>query len=639
MRFYLCFSGKQSNATIGYVRLFTLFLVFAISTIGYAAEPLLDAARAGYPIEVKNLLDAGADINGQDVRGFTALHHAVAEAQIEVVKLLLDRGAKPEILTKEGRTALHIAAGRGRPKIAQLLLQGDGQSAYWIVDNNGETPLCLAAARGWRDTVNVLAFGGDGAYSEESGAEKPAECNPIQRALDGGHFASAGLLLERDYPLPNNAVVTAVQRNDRKSLEFLVSKKIPVPSEAPLVALKRNDRDLFAHLLNNQAPIDSALLQAVLVTNDRDLLTILLKSRAPITYDAWDFVMQRSDLSLVGQFLDRKPEIDFHVLQAFLGKNDLRFRKRLRESEAMLTSDAAVLAIERDDREMIDLYLKQKPSIRDDVLTIAIKSNDPALLRRLFERGSTVDVSSLRQHTNDHDDRVLKLALASSIAFDFRTMAEPRAWRVQQKSEGIPMENPTQWHGDISPPLEFIRLLVKADHNPKSNAAVLLHNLAQVGATDLIEYLLDRGAQINIRDDYGNIPLHWAAEVGDLQMVKFLLQRGADVKAVSDWSNTALHRAVPGNNLDVARLLIARGVAINARNGLGNTALHLAANYDLKTMVKLLIDNGADPTAKNDNNDVPTGVASLRKQPAAPDQMKKKSTSSKKSKNAQHPIQ
>ena len=53
---------------------------------------------------------------------------------------------------------------------------------------------------------------------------------------------------------------------------------------------------------------------------------------------------------------------------------------------------------------------------------------------------------------------------------------------------------------------------------------------AQTGPTATIEALLDKGADINTKDDDSLTPLIWAAEYGHIDIVQKLLNRGADIK-------------------------------------------------------------------------------------------------------------
>jgi ankyrin repeat protein len=56
------------------------------------------------------LLDAGADVNGHEESGFTALHAAAQNGDPDLARELLARGASRQIRTNEGKTAADLAA-------------------------------------------------------------------------------------------------------------------------------------------------------------------------------------------------------------------------------------------------------------------------------------------------------------------------------------------------------------------------------------------------------------------------------------------------------------------------------------------------------------------------------------------------
>jgi hypothetical protein len=70
---------------------------------------------------VKVLLEKGADVNGKDRGGASALMEASKEGHLDVVKLLLKKGADANAKDNEGKTALVQAADRGHSKVANLL--------------------------------------------------------------------------------------------------------------------------------------------------------------------------------------------------------------------------------------------------------------------------------------------------------------------------------------------------------------------------------------------------------------------------------------------------------------------------------------------------------------------------------------
>lgn len=69
-----------------------------------------------------------------------------------------------------------------------------------------------------------------------------------------------------------------------------------------------------------------------------------------------------------------------------------------------------------------------------------------------------------------------------------------------------------------------------------------LHILANEGTVEAAAWLLDRGADVHLRDrDYESTPLAWAARAGRTEMVKFLLSRGAKLVVADDppWATPA----------------------------------------------------------------------------------------------------
>lgn len=89
-----------------------------------AIKALHLASIKGNIAEVTALLETGADINGADYDGFTALMFAVVFGKAEMVHLLLERGADVHACTEDGETALSLAIFYDRhPEIVTLLRQ------------------------------------------------------------------------------------------------------------------------------------------------------------------------------------------------------------------------------------------------------------------------------------------------------------------------------------------------------------------------------------------------------------------------------------------------------------------------------------------------------------------------------------
>ena len=130
-----------------------------------------------------------------------------------------------------------------------------------------------------------------------------------------------------------------------------------------------------------------------------------------------------------------------------------------------------------------------------------------------------------------------------------------------------------------------------------------LHTTAVCGSRDLLERLLDIGADPNARDTSTNTtPLHSlaaAARPSCCENAEVLIRHGADVNAVDTAGLTVLHHAVRSGHVRLASRLIAAGASVRAVDHDGNTALHFAAANHSSRLIRLLIEAGADVNASN----------------------------------------
>ncbi|KAJ5162768.1 uncharacterized protein N7500_004598 [Penicillium coprophilum] len=94
----------------------------------------------------------------------------------------------------------------------------------------------------------------------------------------------------------------------------------------------------------------------------------------------------------------------------------------------------------------------------------------------------------------------------------------------------------------------------------ETRGVTALHVAAWAGLDEYVAYLLERGSNIEVRDDCQNTPLYWAAASGYSGVVQLLLANGADPNAEQNQGYSSLHVAAERNHAAVARLLLAAGV-------------------------------------------------------------------------------
>lgn len=115
---------------------------------------------------------------------------------------------------------------------------------------------------------------------------------------------------------------------------------------------------------------------------------------------------------------------------------------------------------------------------------------------------------------------------------------------------------------------------------------------------EVVQLLLDAGADVNVKDYYYGTPLYAAARQGHSDTVKLLLNAKADVNAKDLHLRTALHAAVFQGNSEIVKLLLNAGADVHVRGGHYGTALQDAAHFGGIEIVRLLIDAGADVNAQ-----------------------------------------
>lgn len=106
---------------------------------------------------------------------------------------------------------------------------------------------------------------------------------------------------------------------------------------------------------------------------------------------------------------------------------------------------------------------------------------------------------------------------------------------------------------------------------------------------------------INQQDSKGRTPLSWASARGDEEIVQTLLEFGANPNISCATGNSPLLRSVQASSPKCIRLLLAHGANVLWKNTLGFTALHYAAYYkDDERYLTPLLDAGL-PIDEKDN--------------------------------------
>jgi ankyrin repeat protein len=103
----------------------------------------------------------------------------------------------------------------------------------------------------------------------------------------------------------------------------------------------------------------------------------------------------------------------------------------------------------------------------------------------------------------------------------------------------------------------------------------------------LLEGILKLNVEVN-QEKKPFPPLHNFADCNNLVGIKFLLDRGANIECRNQYKQTALHRAIRVENKDAVEMLLKYGADIQAKDDNGNTAIDLAKNCQNKDIILLM---------------------------------------------------
>jgi len=141
----------------------------------YGDKPKADAL-------VRKLLEAGdpkVDLIYPDISGKTPLHLAAETSQQHLFKMLLERSANPMTTTNTGWNALHSAVHSTCTPLVAMFLESDKvkskkKELINTPDNQGRTPLHIAAFRADEVMVKILIDHGANAKVSDNSGNNPA---------------------------------------------------------------------------------------------------------------------------------------------------------------------------------------------------------------------------------------------------------------------------------------------------------------------------------------------------------------------------------------------------------------------------------------------------------------------------------
>ncbi|KAF5281785.1 hypothetical protein FQR65_LT14532 [Abscondita terminalis] len=218
-------------------------------------------------------------------------------------------------------------------------------------------------------------------------------------------------------------------------------------------------------------------------------------------------------------------------------------------------------------------------------LMLAIQQDQMSLARELLRSHVDVIVPDNKLYT------CLHYAAQQKDVFVIRELIYRHAYVNERNEEG---DTPLVVALKLGRTAEVVRVLMA--NGADVNVSDCLHYAVTWGRVQIVKDLLERGADINKKNQDGVPVLMHAITNNRTKVAVFLIRQGADVNAVDDLGSSVLHRAALLNERHVIRELVSRGAEIDKHDSDGNTPLLIALKNSHVAAVKILLSLGADVT-------------------------------------------
>jgi uncharacterized protein len=476
---------------LGFANLVTLCLVTGVAA-GTNEARLVDAVKSGNNEAVRTLLKQPGAVNTPEPDGTTALHWAVRADDLPTAQLLLRAGAKPNVANRYGVTPISLAAVNGNAAMIGALLKAGADADTTLAE--GETVLMRAARTGNPEALEVLLAHGADVNHKESSLEETA----LMWAAAENNAAAVQLLLDYGADRDARSKLTVFPKADGgRTANVLVSVVMPRGGwTAVMYAARRGARDAVRVLADGGAALNAvdpdganALIYAIINAHYDTAAVLLEKGADPNVADS------RGMAALYAA-------IDMHTLP-WLGA-----RPAPKTSDQLNSLDIVRMLLARGANPNAQLKgrLLQKqhtagdPSLAEGATPFmrAAKSGDVAVMRLLLEKGADPHLMQ-KNHTT---------ALMMAAGFGWKGPATSGADR-----------------GTEAGSIEAIELCLELglDLNAFNDAGLTPMHMAVNRGDNVIKFLAEHGARMDIKDKQGRTPLDaalrgTAEEVRDSQV-------------------------------------------------------------------------------------------------------------------------
>ena len=498
-----------------------LLLLSMAVTVG-AESRLVDAVQEGDREAVRSLLQEHVDVNVSRADGATALAWAVHRDDLEMVELLIDAGADVNAANLYGVTPLSLACTNRNGEIVEKLLKAgaDPNSAQ----ATGETPLMTCSRAG--SAQGVRSLGARGADPNATTVERGQTA--LMWAAAEGHSQIVQILVEqganlqaRSNRLPVYAprVPISTQVNPRGGpvhmgfRERIYFPKFKGGFTALMFATQEGSVESIRILLAAGAEVDEGTLEegtplVLASANGREKAALLLleKGAEPDATDCYGmtalhWALQEGVVALAGGHTETDP-FWVHPNMTELVKALL---SRGADSNARIKRDFMPYHLHRFARG-IPQRPPQMSQVGTNPFLLATAAADVVAMRLLLEGGADPNLATL--------DGATPLMVAAGMGVELGVSGKEGVTEAVRKKALAAVQLAWQLGNDVNA------------EGPDGRRAV--HGAALYGLTEVIQFLAEKGADLEAQDMWGQTAMSIAMADPDGFVYRNLPDRSED---------------------------------------------------------------------------------------------------------------
>ncbi len=543
-----------------------------------------DLIMAGKTDEVQALFQTQADINMVDENGNTALHTAALVDNADIVYFLLFKGANSEIKNLDGDTPLHLSI-KNNGNASASLLAAIGNNVF-ARDGNGNTAIDLALSKG-NTFYEALLTAHTGGIQDIQGYSV-VHYLVKNRNIEGIEYA-----IENKLPLSMKDASGITPLLLSYSQKDITSVKIAAKLILGNAAPDRGTYSFFEDAIKMRNPslrFDEGQTPTHLATilGEKHMVEYLLEEGASVNAKdssgatALHEAVRYGQIEIVNILLDNGADVN---ARDSLGKTPLLIitpeEHQFDIYEVLLSSGADVNATD---------------SFGDTALHIAtLTESNISVLEFLVTKGA--DINERNKKGVTPLAQAVEKRIAEHIEFYSRQGADIHAADIN---------NITPLYRSLDAGLPMTQQLINENNyylrDSLGNTALHIAILKNV-SMDQVEFLIEKGVDVNARNRNGHSPLYLAVQDNRRTIGEQLLAYGADVFS-SDSDNSSPLRLALTWGSDVQDWVLTSEV-IKAKDGAGNTPLHYAAEWELNDAVLTILEKGGNPNEQNTNGESP----------------------------------